>query len=99
MEIDAANDVTKVNDEENDKKDKKNDVSNAKTNAEDNEVANDERNDSVEIDDESENDQNDTKKIHTDECDEKTKVEAENLYKKEFENVHIVGNNLQPSLI
>ena len=37
--------------------------------------------------------------MYTDESDEKTKVDAENVYKKEFENVHIVGNNLQPNLI
>ena len=43
------------------------------------------------MEDESENDQNDTKVIHTDESDEKTKVEAE--------NVHIVGNYFKPNLI
>ena len=47
IEIDNANGVTKVNDEENEK----NDVFNAKTNAEDNEVENDKRNDSIEVDD------------------------------------------------
>ena len=60
---------------------------------------NDDKKDSTEVNDESDNGKNATKEVHTDESDEKTKVDAENLYKKEFENVHIVGNNWQPNLI
>ena len=67
IEIDYANDETEVNYEEKDKK-----KSNAKKNAKDNEFENDDSKDSTEVDNESENNQNDTNEVHTDESDEKT---------------------------
>ena len=68
IEIDDANDENEVNDEENDKKKY---VSYA--NAKNNKVENDDKKDSTEVDNEGEHDQNYTKEVHYDECDEKTK--------------------------